>query len=190
MANHYIGNCITPKIASSHIAKVTVPATGLKAGQCVIADTLDATIAGNYEVYVAKQPDADTLTSGNLAIVLNGGFEKLSDGRMPEGQPDYTQYTLKEGEIATVIYADEHLVFEISLDSVDGATTATPSNDIGKYLVAQAESNKLKVSATATAGAKSLKIIAIRNFPVGGMALGGTFGSGFVPTYICTAVKA
>lgn len=185
MAKHYIGQCITAKLSSEHIAKVKIPSTGLKAGQCVIADTLDASILGNLDTFVATQPTTENLASGNLAIVLNGGFETLSDGRRPEGQPDYTQYNYKDGdEPATVVFVDEHLTFEISLDVVDGATTSNPKQDVGKYLIPKNASNSLTLSETANVGGKSLKIVAIRDFPVGGL-----YGNDFVKTYVCVATK-
>ena len=49
MAN-YIGQCITPRVSSDHIAKVKVPVGGLNAGEVVVCDTLDNTISRNLEV--------------------------------------------------------------------------------------------------------------------------------------------
>lgn len=182
MAN-YIGNVLTMKVSSNHLAKVLVPAEGLHAGDCVIADTLTKEIEGNYEVYVAKKPSAETVSSGEVAVVLNGGFEEMADGRRPEGQPDYTQYAYKKGDIATVVYADEHLVFEIGKDSVEGAS-ANIEDDVNKYLIQKTGSNKWALSATPATAGKSLKILTTRYFPLGGM-----FSNNFARTYICLAVE-
>ena len=56
MANNYIGQCITPNVEKRLVTKVRVPVGGLHAGQVVIADTLDNTIDGNIEVYLATKP--------------------------------------------------------------------------------------------------------------------------------------
>lgn len=182
MAN-YIGQCITPRVSSDHIAKVKVPVGGLNAGEVVVCDTLDNTISRNLEVYVGAQPAAGNITSKHLAVVVNGGFETLADGRRPDGQPDFTKYSYKEGEIATVVFLDAHLFFEISVDSVgNGKTAATPASDIGKYLIPEDGTNALKVNVDNNGVGGSLKIMAIRNFPIGGL-----YGAGFCNTYICVA---
>lgn len=181
MANN-IGQCITQRIASEHFAKVLVPAGGLKAGQVVLCTSLAASIpnvSNNLEIYTATKPLTANLDSGFFALVINGGFETLADGRRPAGQPDYTQYEYAEGEIADVIFLDRHLVFEIGVGNVSGATTATPSSDIGKFLIPANDTNILAVSASAGAGS-CMKIIAVSNFRTGGL-----YGGGFVPTYIC-----
>lgn len=184
MAN-YIGNVITPKVSSDHIAKVLVTAdNGLKAGEVVVVEELVASIDGNYEVFIATKPATANLTSGNLAIVMNPDDEKLKDGRRVEGNPDYTTYEYRKGDVATVIFIDEHLTFEISQDSF-GDETVDPTTNVKKYLIPQNGSYSLKLSEAPLAGGKCLKIITTRAFPVGGMIING---GGFVTTYICMAV--
>lgn len=180
MAN-YIGQCITPRVASEHIAKITVPAGGLNAGQVVVADTLDNTINGNIEVYSATKPATANLGSNFVAIVLNDGFETLSDGRRPAGQPNYYQYQYNEGDTAPVMFLDRHLVFNIGYDSLDSATASTAA--VGQFLYPVNGSNNLTVGASIPAGtACGLKIVATYNTPIGGQ-----FGGGFATSFICVA---
>lgn len=180
MAN-YVGYCLTNKVGTRHVARVRVPANGFHAGQVVLLEDLDTTNPSNLEVYAATQPATNNLSSKKFAIIDNSGFETLNDGRRPDGQPDFTQYTYKEGDIATAVFMDAHLKFEISVSNVTGATTANPSSDIGKYLIPANGTNALTLSETAGAGS-SLKVVAVGNF-----ANGGEFGLGFIPTYICIA---
>lgn len=179
MAN-YVCYCVTPKIPSDKFVKVLVPAGGLRAGQIVNCVSLASSIpnvANNLEVYTATQPTTATLGSKFFAVVVNGGFETLSDGRRPAGQPDYTQYTYQEGEIVDAIIMDKNLVFEIGVSSVTGGTTATPASDIGKYIVPANGTYNGAVSAEATAGL-CMKIIGTTYFRNGGL-----FGAGMIPCY-------
>jgi len=183
MAN-YIGYCITPRISSDHFAKVLVPAGGLVAGQVVNCISLASTVAGvstNYEVYTATRPTTATLDSNNYALIVNGGFETMTDGRRPAGQPDYTQYTYEEADVADAIFLDRHLVYEIGVASISGASV-TPTSDIGKYIVPADGTYTMALSSTATAGG-CVKILGVRNF-----ANGGNYGGNFVTTYICVAL--
>lgn len=180
MAN-YIGQCITPRVASEHIAKITVPAGGLHAGQVVVADTLDNTIAGNIEVYTATQPATANLGSNFVALVVNDGFETLEDGRRPAGQPNYYGYEFAEGDTAPIVFLDRHLVFNIGADSLDSVTASSAA--VGQYLYPVNGSNNLTVGASIPAGtACGLKIVATYNTPIGGQ-----FGGGFATSYICVA---
>lgn len=180
MAN-YIAQCVTPRVCSEHIAKITVPAGGLHAGQVVIADTLDNTISGNIEVYTATKPVTAKLGSEFVAIVVNDGFETLSDGRRPAGQPNYYQYTFAEGDTAPIIFLDRHLTFNIGADSLDATTKANAA--VGKFLYATNNSNDLTVGDAIPDGtATGLKIVAKYNTPIG-----GNFGGGFATSYICVA---
>jgi len=180
---NYVGIVNTPKLESAHIAKIKVPSGGLYAGQVVYCEELDSTITNNFEVYLATKPVTSNFASKNLAIVLNGGFETMSDGRRPEGQPDFTQYSYAEGEIATVAFIDRHLRFSISGDSIDSDTIGDIA--IGKYLIPLDDSNSLAVATSVPdAITTALKVVAIRNMPVG-----GDFGLGYATTYICVTQK-
>ena len=181
MAN-YIGYCTTPRLASEHIAKVTVPAGGLTAGQLVLVESLNSDIAGNYEVFTATQPTTAALGSTHLAMVVNGGFETLSDGRRPAGQPDYSQYTYAAGETAPVVFLDPHLTFLVSQDVVTGGTAGTPASDIGKFIIPANATTAGAVSASNSSVGCSLKIVGTKYLP-----LGGNYGANFANVYVCVA---
>ena len=177
MAN-YIAQCITPKVASEHIAKVTAPVGGLVPGQLVVADTLDNTIAGNIEVYTASAISAQNLGSEMVAVVLNDGFETLADGRRPAGQPNYYQYTFQAGETAPIMFLDRHLVFNIGADCIVGGTAT-----VGQFLYATADSTQFTAGSAIPEGtATGLKVLAEYQTPIGGQ-----FGGGFAKSYICVA---
>ena len=182
----YIGYCITPEVVSDKVVKISVPQGGLHAGQVVncvsLADEVYA-VEYNSEVYTATQPTTDTLDSRFFAMVVNGGLEELADGRRPDGQPNYTKYVYKAGDVCDGVILDKNLVFEIGLGSVGGTKSANPKNDIGKYIVPANGSYTMTISDTATAGG-CLKIIGTRYF-----ALGGMFGSEFSRTYVAIAIN-
>lgn len=181
MAN-YVGYCITPRVSSDHIAKVTAPSGGLKPGQLVFVESLDTGIAGNYEVFAATQPATAGLGGTNLAMVINGGFETLSDGRRPAGQPDYTQYTYAEGETVPVVFLDRHLTFLVSVDSVSGGTSAAPATDIGKFIIPANGTYVGAVSDDPSGIGNYLKIVGTYYLP-----LGGNYGGNFANVYVCVA---
>lgn len=183
MAN-YISQVITPRVASEHITKVTVPAGGLIPGQVVIADTLDNAITYNHEVYTATQPATASLGSHMVALIVNDGFETLSDGRRPAGQPNYYEYKYNAGDTATAVYLDRHLTFVIGKDSIDSSTASTAA--VGKFLYPVDGSNSLTVGeAIPTSTAMGLKIIAVTNIPVGGNI--DANNTGFATAYVCVA---
>lgn len=181
MAN-YICQVTTPVVASEHIIKVTVPNGGLKAGQVVFASALDNTIANNYEVFTAVQPDTSVLNNDSLAIIVNDGFETLADGRRPDGQPNYYQYTFVKDETAPAIYLDKHLFFDISVDTITKASSElVPA--AGQYLYPTNGSNSLTLGTSLPEGqTKYLKVLAVKYTPIG-----GNFGGGFAQTLVCQA---
>ena len=176
----YICQVTTPVVASEHIVKVSTPNGGLKAGQVVLASVLDTSIANNYEVFTATQPLTATLNNDALAIIINDGFETMSDGRRPDGQPDYYQYTFAKGEIAPAIYLDKHLTFDISVDAITKASDAlVPA--AGQYLYPTNESNNLTLNTELPGGqTKYFKVLAVKYTP-----LGGKFGGQFAQTLVC-----
>lgn len=181
MAN-YVGYPITPRICSEHIAKVTAPVGGLVAGQVVFVESLDTNIAGNYEVFAATEPATAGLGGTHLAMVINGGFETLSDGRRPAGQPDYTQYSYAAGETVPVVFLDPHLTFLVSVDSVSGGTSANPAADIGKFIIPADGTYTAAVAASNSGIGNSLKIVGTYYLP-----LGGNYGGDFVQVYVGVA---
>lgn len=177
-----IGYCITPNITSDKIVKVLVPEQGLYAGQIVNCVSLAANVEGvdnNLEVYTATIPTNATLGSKFFALVLNGGFDTMADGRRPDGQPDYTYYSYKEGDVAPAVLIEKNIVFEIGTSVVSGANVLNVKNDIGKFIVPADHTYNGTVTQTKTNG-NCVMIIGVRDFPVG-----GAFGANFLPTYIC-----
>lgn len=180
---HYVCRNVT-ELPAYMFANVKVPAAltaGLYAGEVVVADALDSTLYGNYSVYTPAQ--ATDVTKADLAIVLNGNFEEMKDGRRPEGNPDYTSYIYNPGEVATAVRLTPNIRLEISEDSCDNtvaAATITP----GDNLVPQDNSYLLKYSASGTAvTAKNyLTIEAVKFF-----RLGGLNGNQFAQTLVCRA---
>jgi hypothetical protein len=152
----------------------TVPAgETLYAGDVVLVNTLDTNISGNYSVFASTQPATANLTK-QMAIVINGGFEQLADGRRPAGQPDYSQYSFAEGEVVTVILLIEGLRFEISTDSFTGTAT------LGWSIHPVNGAFKPATAATTPAGTySSLKTLALKNFRTG-----GNFGGQFISTVV------
>lgn len=178
----YISQPINPKVSSRLLGKIKVPVGGLNPGNVVIADTLDASISGNYEVFAATKPTTATLGSTHLALVLNDGFETITGGRRPVGQPDYFQYVYNEGEIVPILFLDEHLEIQISLDAID--QTARSRAAVDKYLIPQNNSNLLTVSDSIPSEVGvAFKIIGQRMVP-----LGGNFGDERAPAMICVPV--
>lgn len=185
MAN-YIARTVTENPGYMQ-AKVVVPANvTLHAGQVVTAETLDAGLGyGNWDVYSAGQV-AD-ITSDSIAIILNGTFETLADGRRPEGQPDYTQYEYQAGEVATAHRLLPETRYEISVDAcgetVANAVTAgtlVPGDNLipanGSYDLAYS------TAATAVTAKNYLRIEAVKYF-----RLGGQFGGDFATTLVVRA---
>ncbi len=162
------------------VANVTVPAgVSLHAGQVVVANTLDASISGNYSVYAATQPATANLKT-QMAIVINGGFEQLPDGRRPDGQPDYTQYTFVAGDVVTIVFLNPQMRFEISNDSVN-LNTLTPA--AGQVLYPVNGDYTLTLGAAAPAGTySSLAVLTTKYFRIGGQ-----FGGQFANTMIVVA---
>lgn len=155
------------------IETVTVPAGGLKPGDVVVVNTIDNTISGNFTQYVATKPTTALLATDELGIVISGGnYEKLSDGRLPDGQPDYTQYEYKEGDTAPVLMLEPRVKFYLS----DACLAASAS--AGDYLYGANNSNGLAKGAAVPNDILTVaKVLAKHNFRLGGI-FGGEFTTG------------
>lgn len=181
MAN-YICQIITPRVSSRFIGKITVPQGGLIPGSVVIADTLDNSIPGNYEVFTATTPSTAKITSNSFAVVMNDGFETMADGRRPAGQPNYYGYTYNAGDVAPILFLEKHLTFNIGADCI--AENTKNLAVVGNYLIPVNGSTVLNASATIPNGTgAALKILSTYNTPVGGL-----YGGGFALSYICVPV--
>jgi hypothetical protein len=162
------------KVPGYLVLNATVP-TGqtLYAGDVVLVNTLDTNISGNYNVFASTQPATANLGK-QMAIVINGGFEQLADGRRPSGQPDYSQYSFAEGEVITVVLLVEGLRFELSYDGITGTPT------LGYSIHPVNGAFKPSTAATTPAGTySSLKTLALKNFRAGGI-----FGGKFISTVV------
>lgn len=155
------------------IITVTTPDGGLKPGDVVVVNTIDNTILNNFTQYVAAKPTTALLPTEDLGIVISGGsFDELSDGRYPNGNPDYTQYEYFKGETAPVLLLEPRVKFYISNDCLDGAPT------VGQYLYGQNNSNTLTYGDNVpTVNLTVAKVQAKHNFRLGGI-FGGEFATG------------
>ena len=176
MVKHYVARTVT-KTPDYMQAKIVVPAAEvLHAGQVVVAEELDASLGyGNWDVYTAAKVSDET--KNNVAIILNGGFETLSDGRRPDGNPDYTNYIFNAGDIATAIVLKPEIKFEISYDAISNGTDV---EGLG-YLIPEESQGLLKfVETLDEVNSKVyLKVEALKEF-----RLGGLFGGEFAKTMV------
>ena len=180
MAN-YIARTVTENPAYMQ-AQIKVPAgQTYHAGQVVVAESLDNSIRGNLSVY-APTAVAD-ITKEDIAILLNNGFETMADGRRPDGQPDYTQYEFRAGDVVTAHRLLPQTRYEISIDacakSVQDATIAPGDNLIPKNGSLELEYSK---TGTAVTAKNYLTIEATKYF-----RLGGLYGEQFASTLVVRA---
>lgn len=182
MAKHYVARTVTENPGYMQ-AKVRVPeGETLHAGLVVVAENLDADLGyGNWDVY--KPSKVADITKENIAIVLNGGFETLPDGRRPDGNADYTQYIMNEGEVVTAHRLLPEVRFEVSEDACDNTVTAATVVP-GDNLIPKNGQYELTYSGKGTnVTAKNyLTVEATKFFRLGGMS-----GSAFAETMIVRA---
>ena len=185
---HYVARTITENPGYMQ-AKVCVPASelnGMHAGQVVVAENLDTKLGnGNYDVYVPEK--VQDATKQNIAIILDGGFETLADGRRPDGNSDYTQYTFKPGEVVTAHRLLPEVRFEVSKDAC-GSTVKEQSPVVpGDKLIPENGQFDLKYEAKGTpVTAKNyLMVEATKYFRVGGQS-----GMEFATTFVVRANAA
>lgn len=157
------------------IAHVTAPVGGLTPGNVVVLTTLDANIAGNFTQFTATQPLTANLNTNRLAIVINGGFETMSNGRRPAGQPDYTQYTYPEGSTVPVLVLAPDVTFYLSDDCLAAPATA------GQYLYGANASNAMSAGASRSATAVTNSVVLAKK----SFRLGGKFASQFATGNVC-----
>lgn len=144
------------------------------AGDILLVESLDTDLVGNFSVFTPVEPATANLGK-QMAIVINGGFEQLSDGRRPEGQPDYTQYAFNAGDVMTVVVLLQGVTFEISTDCIGSGTPTVgysihPVNGATKGTTA---------SSTPSGTYSALNTLALKNFRAGGI-----FGGTFIPTVV------
>nr|DAZ21341.1 MAG TPA: hypothetical protein [Caudoviricetes sp.] len=148
----------------------------IQAGAVLTLEELDVTFgARNVDVYKGAAPT--DINTQRFGLVINGGFEQLPDGRRPEGQPDYTQYEFKGGDVVTVVMIDNYVRFEISHDAIKNAT-ATAKNFL---IPVQAEYALVNNASHATAKCY-LRVETAGEY----LRAGGLFGAEFIKTVIAT----
>ena len=176
MAN-YVSRAANPRIPDYMVVKAVVPAgVTLYPGSFVPLVQFDTGIASNWQVFTASQPATANLTQ-QMAIVINDGFETLPDGRRPEGNPDYTTYTFKEGDVVTCVLCAPGVVFELSVDCITNGT-ALVAGDVIEPVNGSYKGARVAAATGRSAGVMSgLKVLAAgKNFRLGGQ-FGGTFCS-------------
>lgn len=183
MAKHYIARTVTENPGYMQ-AKIRVPAADvtLHAGQVVVAETLDAALGyGNWDVYAPTQ--VEDATKESIAVILDGGFETLADGRRPDGNADYTQYLFNEGDVVTAHRLLPEVRFEISEDACDNTVTAATVVP-GDNLIPKNGQYELTYSAkgTAVTAKNYLTVEATKYFRLGGMS-----GADFAQTMVVRA---
>lgn len=177
---HYICRTVT-ELPGYMQANFRVPeGTQVYAGEIYMAKTLDTDLGyGNWSVYLPEV--IEDVSKEVPAIVLNGGFETLNDGRRPDGNPDYTTYAFNPGDIVTAIRLEQGTKFEISYDAI--------SNGIGVdglgYLIPEEGVSLLKfVDTLNEVNSKVyLKVEALKHFRIGGQ-----FGGQFINTMVVRVV--
>ena len=140
---HYICRMVTENPGYIQ-AQLRVPEnTEIVAGEVFKAEYLDDSIYGNYTVYL---PELMESVEDEPAIVINNGFETINDGRRPNGQPDYTQYIYKAGDVITAVRLVPDVKFELGtdgLDNVEDLLSQDASKIIGTWLYPTINSSSL-----------------------------------------------
>lgn len=167
-------------------AKFLVPEdTEIVPGEIFVTEELNVGLGnGNWDVF-----DTDLMTEENQipAIIINGGFEKLSDGRRPEGQPDYTQYKYTAGDVASAIKLLPETKFEITPDGLSNfsdflaALNADESSIAGTWLYPTVNQSNLTWTNDFSVITTKVYLIveAVKDFRIGGM-----FGNDFAKTLV------
>lgn len=167
-------------------AKFIVPAnTEVTAGEIFVANTLDTELGyGNWDVF---EPDIVESVNDIPAIVINGGFEQMSDGRRPNGNPDYTQYIFRAGDTISAIKLLPETKFELSPDNLSNVAdfrVALENGVTNSYLFPVVGSADLKWTANkADVNTKIYLVVeGVKYF-----RLGGLFGGDFALTLVVRA---
>lgn len=175
---NYFCKLVNSNLPEIHFANVMVAAgTTLRAGNIIVAETLDAAIRGNYSVYSAGE--VTDITNQEVCIVLNGEIETLADGRRPDGQPNYGKYEFKAGDVAPCVRLNtSNIKLEISKDAL--ATDSAAVVVGGKLVPVNAEDTlTFEAATTDTTALNYLKVEAKKYFRIGGIS-----GAEFAETYV------
>ena len=164
------------KVEERSVVKVEVP-TGatLYAGDVILCETLDTTDSDNIEVYLGAQ--VSDYTAQIPCIIVNQGFETMSDGRRPEGQPDPSQYTFTEGQVVTAIRLHNDIPFFVSNDCIDNRGVVAAA--AGVVLIPQNSDYQLATAASVGSSLSALTVEKVTTMGVGGQ-FGATFATGCI----------
>lgn len=182
---HYAVYSKDAKLDNRLIAKVFIPedlGEGIDSvlpGTLVVLDQLETSIANNVSVYKYTSPTATNIKENNLGIVLRADFEKNANGAIDEVNADWTTYTHKPGDIATVFRLGHTSILEISADAINGTPT------LNEFLIPTATSKYLTPAATVPEGVfGALKVLAVGYMGKGDVA----FGTQHIKVYVCRTV--
>lgn len=179
---HYAVYSKDAKLDNRLIAKVYIPddaTEDVAPGTLVVLDELETSIANNVSVYKYTALTADNIKENNLGIVLRADFEKNPNGTIDEVNADWTTYTHKAGDVATVFRLGHTSILEISEDCITGAPT------LNEYLVPQAAGKFLVPAETVPEGVfGALKVLATGYMGKGDVA----FGTQHIKVYVCRTV--
>lgn len=152
------------EVQDTQVAKIKIPASStFYPGQIVMAETL-AAITDNLEVY-SPTPVAD-VTTDYPCILINQGYETLSDGRRLIGNSNIGTYTWANENTLTAIRLYKGMKFFISDDCLDNTGVVTPA--AGVYLIPQVGDYDLATSASAGTCVTALIIETTHDEGIGG----------------------
>ena len=173
---HYICRTVTELPGYMQVNFIVPEGTQVYAGEIYMGNQLEEnTHFDNYTVFLPEV--IENISKEIPAIILNGGFETLPDGRRPGGQPDYTKYAYEAGEVITAMALVPEIKFEISYDAISNGIDV---DGLG-YLIPEEGRNLLKFVKTLD-GVNSkvyLKIEDLKHF-----RNGGQFGGQFIDTML------
>lgn len=172
------------KVPDHYVSVVCVPdGKTLYPGNMVVADTIDDAIDGNFQVRVPAEPTTESMKTAIVGVVINGGFEEMADGRRPAGNPDYSTYEFKSGDVCTIVWCLPKVMIYMS----DACLAEGGQDDVGNFIVptnASFEPTGTQTEPTAGAVKSYMKILAKKS-----TRAGGQFGGSFVDGSVCEVVN-
>lgn len=152
-------------------------------GDIYMANSLDTGLKdGNINVFV---PDSvKDITKDIPAILLNGDFESLIDGRRPDGNPNYTTYVFNEGSVVTGVHLMPGIRFELSptrFSNYEDTVAAIKAGTVEGTYIAIGNDGKLFWTDTFN-NVKSLVYMIVEKSK--GFRIGGNFGMQYADSLV------